>query len=141
MKPKYISKIGKSPSAVIKRRIQALVRQIAIIRDGGCILRDAGVGNCSTTLQGEHLITRQNSATFGDMRNIVCLCSTHHIFWKPQHSRRYWELIEERIGKKRWSWLKLAEADHSTHKPDWKIVEIVLQNEFEAIKKEIFFNV
>lgn len=132
LKRSYMRRLGVGTAAVAKRRIQALLRQIVIARDGGCILRIV-LGNCSGPLQAEHLISRTNSATFGDTRNIICLCQYHHIFWKPQHSRLYWELIEQHVGTVRWNWIKLAESDHSPHKVDWKITEIVLQKELQEI--------
>lgn len=123
---------GHSTAAQIKKRIQALLRDTVTIRDGGCIFRVV-LGNCSGPLQAEHLITRSNAATFADTRNIVCLCQYHHIFWKPQHSRLYWELIEQHVGAKLWNWLKLAEADHSPHKVDLKLSEIALTAELRGM--------
>jgi hypothetical protein len=120
---------GKSEVSDIKRNIQALLRERVIERDSGCVLRRF-MANCSGPLQAEHLLTRSNSATFADLRNVVCLCQYHHIFWKPQHTRLYWEYIEEIIGPERWKWLALAEADrHRPHKVDWKLAEIALKNE------------
>lgn len=132
MKKTFLKKIGTSESSKSKRRIQALLREIAIKRDGGCILRIV-LGGCNAVLQAEHLLTRSNTATFGDTRNIVCLCSYHHIFWKPKNSKQYWELIEQHIGPTRWAWLKLAEEDKSPHKVDLKLVEIALQRELEQL--------
>lgn len=122
---------GKSTTSELKRDIQALLRQIAINRDGDCVLR--GVGTCSGPLQAEHLVTRSNSATFADMRNIVCLCQYHHIFWKPQHSRLYWEYIEKILGSDRWNWVKRAEADQRAYKMDWKLVKIALEHDLKAL--------
>lgn len=135
MKKTPLRKVGKSTAAVMKRRIQALLRQIVIQRDGGCIFRIV-LGNCNETLQAEHLITRSNSSTFGDTRNIVCLCQYHHIFWKPQHSRLYWELIEKHLGPQRWAWVKLAEdLARYAHKVDWRLVELGLQQELRQYER------
>lgn len=78
--------VGQSDTAKTKERIQALLRQGVIARDGGCLLRD--VRRCNglpsvpgVVLQANHLITRANSATFGDMRLVVCLCKRCHS-WK-----------------------------------------------------------
>ena len=134
MKRTQLAKIGKHPVAQAMKRIQALLRQIVIIRDGGCVLRlYPETGACSGPLQAEHLNSRTHAHTFGDTRNIVCLCQRHHIFWKPQNSRRYWEIIQIIIGKTRWAWLKLAEADHSPHKVDWAAQEIALQYELSKL--------
>lgn len=79
----------------IKDRIQDLVRDIVIARDGGCIFRDApfevtqGSGppcggyakDGHLILQADHLITRANGATYSDTRLLVCVCRNHH-GWK-----------------------------------------------------------
>lgn len=118
---------GVSTTSELKRDIQAILRAIVIKRDGGCLLR--GRGNCTEILQAEHLITRSNSATFGDTRNIACLCTYHHLFFKKQHPMLYWKYIQEKIGPKRWAWLQLALEDRSPHKMDWKLVKIALTQE------------
>ncbi len=123
---------GQSDSAHLKRDIQALLRAIAIKRDGGCLLR--GKGNCTEVLQAEHLITRANPRTFADMRNIVCLCTYHHLFFKKQYSQLYWELIEQRIGPTRWAWYKLARDDLSYFKADWKLAKLALTEELKRTR-------
>jgi hypothetical protein len=50
-----------------KDNVQQLARQIVIIRDGGCILRNLLYRNfpqCGPVLQADHLVTRANSATY-----------------------------------------------------------------------------
>lgn len=123
--------VGKSTASEDKREIQALLRQLAIKRDGGCVF--AGFEKCSGPLQAEHLITRSNSATFGDMRNIICLCQYHHIFWKPTHSRLYWERVEKIIGAKRWAWVKRAEEDKRPYKMDWKLIKLALKSDLAKL--------
>lgn len=120
---------GVSDTSTLKREIQALLRQIVIRRDGGCLLR--GKGSCTEILQAEHLITRANSRTYADTRNAVCLCTYHHLFFKKQYSQIYWEWIEEKIGEKRWNWYKLARDDRSYFKPDWKLAHIALTEELK----------
>lgn len=127
--------IGIGSAATQKRRIQKLLREIVMVRDGGCIFRLV-LGNCSGPLQAEHLNSRVHAHTFGDTRNIVCLCQYHHIFWKPSNGRLYWELIEQHLGKKQWAWLKLAEANRAPHKMDWTLIELVLQNELKALQRK-----
>lgn len=127
-----LRKVGKSPTALIKKDIQALLRQIVILRDKGCVLNKY-LGNCNEVLQAEHLVTRSATNYFGDTRNVVCLCSYHHIFWKPQHSRLYWELIEKHLGKDKWAWFKRAEADNRPYKVDLKLVKLGLENELKKL--------
>jgi hypothetical protein len=129
---KRLPRLGKSTASASKRRIQALLRQIVIIRDGGCILRVV-LGKCSDVLQAEHLRNRQHSKTYGDLRNIVCLCQYHHIFWKKQNERLYWELIEQHLGKERWDWLKEQEKDHTPYKANWIGIEEGLKAELALL--------
>lgn len=128
---------SKTPSAQAKKRIQALIREIAIARDGGCILRNyPESGNCgyytaagNLVLQAEHLVSREHSVSYGDMRNIVCLCNNHHMYFKKKNGLLYWELVRKHIGADRWEWVKIVEADRkpypmSSH--DWLKVEVAL---------------
>lgn len=124
-----------------KDRIQALLRAIAIKRDGGCVLRNYRIAACGgytksgeLILQAEHLVTRANSISYADMRNIVCLCAYHHGRWKPQYSRLYWELIEKIIGPERWAWVKTVENDPTPYRfteYDWQKLEIALAEELK----------
>lgn len=130
--------ISDNPVAVIKKNIQARLRELAILRDGGCVLRHYDeAGNCGgyrndgeLILQAEHLVTRSNSISYGDMRNIVCLCKAHHMYFKQQHGRLYWELIERHVGPDRWAWIKRIEADKKPHRFtewDWAKIELGLK--------------
>lgn len=145
MKRTSLRKKGKSETAQCKDRIQALLRQLAIKRDGGCVLRNyPEAGACGgfrkdgePILQAEHLNTRERNISYGDMRNIVCLCKRHHGYWKPQYSRLYWELIEKIIGKKRWQWLKRVEADKKSYPMglyEWTKIEMGLTQDLKQWK-------
>ena len=134
---------GKGATSLIKDEIQGLLRKIAILRDGGCVLRDCpDTGKCfgwknngELVLQAEHLISRSHSNTYGDMRNIVCLCSGHHGTFKPNNSMRYWNAIERVIGPSRWTWVKRNEEDYArkqTYKMDWKMVKYSLEQELKT---------
>lgn len=132
---------GISTSSQLKRQIQAILREIAMVRDQGCVLREyPETGSCSGPYQAEHLVSRGKSATYSDMRNIVCLCQRHHIFWKPQNSRLYWEIIEGEIGPERWDFVKRAEMDKKPHKMDWKLELAALQQELKQIQERYQFN-
>jgi hypothetical protein len=133
-----------SPTATIKRNIQALLRELAIVRDGGCVLRhDPEAGQCGgyrqdgeLIYQAEHLVTRSNSVSYGDMRNIVFLCRHHHGHWKPENSIRYWRLIEHHIGPVRWAWAQRVLDDRAPHRfyvSDWKAIELALWAELKDI--------
>ena len=135
MKRTKLRLVGHSTTKEIKDEIQALLRQIVIIRDKGCWLKNyPEAGACggyrkdgTIILQAEHLHTRSNSASFADHRLVICICKRHHIYWKPQHSARYNELAELFIGKERTKlWKRVREAN-SPHKMDWKIEKLALE--------------
>jgi hypothetical protein len=117
-------------SSTLKKKIQAKLRQKAIERDGGCILRlYPETGHCGgysalgLILQAEHLVGRANSESYADMDNIVCICLNHHFFFKKRHGLVYWDVIKRHIGAKRWAKVKAWENDHSPHRfyiADWK---------------------
>ncbi len=135
---------SENPTAECKERIQALLRAIAIIRDGGCVLRFySQAGACggyrndgTLILQAEHLNTRERNISYGDMRNIVCLCQRHHGYFKPQHGALYWSLIRRHIGEQRWAWLERIIADNRTYHMglhEWVLVEIALRAELARL--------
>lgn len=134
--------VGKSDTATLKKEIQAVLREIVIKRDGGCILRDyPETGKCGgyrndgkLILQAEHLNSRSHTSTFADPRNVVCLCQRHHIYWKPQNSKRYWEIVEEQIGATRWEWLQRAMQDRRAYKVDLKLELLALKQELKKLK-------
>lgn len=145
MKKSPLRKQSKSETSKCKVRIQALLREIAIKRDGGCVLRYfPTTGPCGgfrkdgeLILQAEHLNTRERNISYGDMRNIVCLCQRHHGYFKPQYSRLYWEIIEKVIGPERWEWLKKVEADRKSYPMgiyEWSKIEMALRQELKACK-------
>lgn len=83
------------------------------------------------------MVTRSNSVSYGDLRNIVCLCQRHHGFFKPQHGRLYWELIERHIGPERWAWIKRVEADLRPYRfflSDWLKIEAALKSDVVALR-------
>lgn len=134
---------GISDSAALKREIQALLREIVILRDGGCWLRHyPEAGACGgyrkdgqLILQAEHLHTRARAASFSDSRLVVCICKRHHIFWKPQHSAVYNELAEAFIGPERTKLWRAVREDHRPHKVDLKLEKLALEQELKALKQ------
>ncbi len=137
MKRTKIRLVGHSSTAEIKRDIQATIRQLGLLRDGGCVLRNypAEAGGCGgfrndggMIYQAEHLVTRSNSASFGDMRNIIILCRNHHMYFKPQHSSLYWDIVRKHIGEERWKWfIKMRDDTTPMRSTDWKLVKLVLE--------------
>ncbi len=135
MKRSPLNKFGKSDTAKIKREIQALVRAIVIKRDGGCFLRKkrhCGGEIGQAVLQADHLVTRANSATYGDTRLIVCLCRSCHGGFKQWHKPQYDALVRSMLDSNRLALWDLAEADRfRPQKMDWKLVKLALTQELE----------
>jgi hypothetical protein len=136
---------GVSDTAELKDEIQELVRDIVIIRDGGCVLYPGH--NCSgfrkdgaLILQADHLITRANSATYADTRLIVCVCKGAH-GWKKWHEREYNALLKEHIlPADRVALWERCERDSwkpvRTGAYGWKTAIVALKQELTQCKKK-----
>lgn len=143
MKRTKIRVAGKSTTAELKAEIQALLRQIVIKRDGGCILRK--IRNCggdigSAVLQADHLITRSNSATYADSRLVVCVCRRCH-GWKSlgsnQRKAQYDALVKTLLPK--WTVELWESCEKDSWNPrrttafDWKLAKLVLEAELRKM--------
>lgn len=141
LKRSPLRKVGTSDTAKTKVRIQALVREIVILRDKGCILRfkrPCGGEVGKAVLQADHLVTRANSATYGDTRLIVCLCRPCHGGFKQWHKPEYDALVRTILSKERVALWDLAQADiHRPQKMDWLLVEIALKSELLSLQQEL----
>src|SRR3990167_10149519 len=124
MKRSYLSRIGKSDTAKAKKEIQALVRDIVIIRDGGCLLRNIkGIAPCNgyagddnhLVLQADHLVTRGKNVGYATTDLIICLCKGHHTAKTFTEKERYEDIIRGLIGKRRERLWNLAKADQKAH--------------------------
>lgn len=137
---KPIPKQGKSNLSKIKRQIQAKLREKAIERDETCtigkypsflpqnwLLCGSYRSDGELVVQAEHLVSRGNSASYGDMDNIVLLCKNHHIFFKKHHPALYWEIIRKHIGEERWAKVQKWEAE------SWKPVKVNFSQALEAL--------
>lgn len=149
MKRGKLRLVGHSPTADIKRDIQATLREIVLKRDGGCFLRhyrdritpqyrecggwrkDGGL-----VLQAEHLHSRSNANSFSDSRLVVCCCQRHHIFYKPQYSAEYNELARKFIGPKRATLWDRVSEDRTPHKVDLKLELLALKSELQKLKND-----
>lgn len=135
--------VGQSDRTDVLANIQTLLRQLAIRRDKGCVLRHySEAGACGgyrkdgeLILQAEHLNSRKHAVSYADMRNIVCLCRHHHGHFKPEEPLLYWDLIRHHIGEGRWAWLQRVIADQRAYRfylADWKAIEAALREELRA---------
>lgn len=140
---------GTSETSVLKEQIQKLVREVVMLRDGGCVFRHEKGHICTgfakdghLILQADHLISRSNSATFADTRLIVCVCKGIH-GWKSvgsnlrksQYDERIKKLLPketvelwDRCEKDSWRAVKMGAYD-------WKLEIANLQCELKDLKK------
>ncbi len=138
---------GVSTTTERKDEVQALLRQIVIIRDGGCFLRNytkeitpqyqfcGGYTKLGKLiLQAEHLHTRSNASSFADSRLVVCCCQRHHIYYKAQHSDEYNLLAKRFIGKERTALWERVKSDHRPHKQDLKLDLLALKQELSTLQ-------
>src|SRR3990167_8904588 len=133
-----------SPVSQAKKRIQALVRDIVIKRDGGCILRGRkDIAPCNgyradgeLILQADHLITRGKNIGFAETRLIVCLCKGHHTAKTFKCKEEYEEIIAELIGPERKELWYKVKKDHKPYHmvlSDWWKVIVALKQEHEQL--------
>ncbi len=150
-----LKKQSKSPVAQAKRRIQELLRKIAIVRDGGCWVAHHPklmdyLGPCGDyrqdgelILQYDHLFGRSHNISFADSRLGVCACSHHHYFHDTSYNQKlkdlYNEGVRDFIGPERCALLDSVKANTETHTmylTDWVREEEKLKAEFESLKNE-----
>ena len=137
---------GISDTATIKQDIQDALRAHVIKRDKGCILRNIyGIPKCNgyrtdgeLILQADHLVTRSNSATYGDTRLVVCVCKGHH-GWKKWHEKEYDAVVKTILSKERVELWERALQDswrpHPKRTSDWKLEIVALKQEYLLITR------
>jgi hypothetical protein len=140
-----LAKQGKSEVALIKKEIQALLRELVMRRDKGCILRDVRcsheIGDAGIVFQAEHLIERSNSATYADPRLIVCVCKNCHGWkhFKKSNHDEYDRLVKERIEPERVALWEACEKNLHAHRPhrmtlwDWKKEAAYLRTKIKVL--------
>lgn len=138
---------GVSTTAELKEEIQGLVREIVMLRDKGCILKNVRCGNeigmPGIVWQADHLISRSNSATFADTRLIVCICKNCH-GWKSVGSNlrkvEYDELVKKILSKERLALWNRCEVDswrvNKKGAYDWGLEIVSLKNQLNKLKNE-----
>ena len=139
MKRTKLRKNSKSPIAQIKKEVQALLRELAIKRDGGCVMRHyPETGECGgrkkngdLILQFDHLSSRIRNTSW-DIVLGVCVCLRHHFYYKKQYPFEYERCAIDNIGTKRAELLYRVREDTRPYKmglSDWTLISIALQKE------------
>lgn len=142
-----LKKKSTSDTATTKDNIQALLREIVMLRDGGCILRDVRCGNslmyaaAGVVFQADHLIERSNSATYADPRLVVCVCKNCHGWkhFKKSNHDQYNAIIKDIIEPERVALWEACEKDswkpHRTSAHDWLKEEAYLKTKLAAMQR------
>lgn len=134
-----------SDTNVIKDAIQAKVREIVMLRDGGCIARNEPWHTCNgyandghLILQADHLITRANSATYAFTPLLVCVCKGLH-GWKRWNEAEYNRRIRALLSPERVALWDRANAARyqATRKftSDWRLELAALEQELAQLRR------
>lgn len=143
MRRSYLKRQGTSETAILKREIQRLLREIGLIRDKGCVFREySQSGACGgyrndgeLILQFDHLHSRVHAISFADTRLGVIACFRHHFHWKKQYPAEYEKLVRHIIGKERCKLLDMVREDRRPHRQDLKLELLALEMELERCNK------
>lgn len=135
------ARVGRETTKELKTQIQAKLRAIRLILDGGCILRNyPETGACGgyradgeLICQFDHLNSRTHSISFADERLGVILCKRHHIFWKKQYPAQFEKIVRKIIGRERCKLLDRVRADYRPYKVDFKLETIRLDQLYQSL--------
>jgi len=134
MKKTKLRQTGKSPIAIIKKRIQEILRGIVIIRDKNCVYgQHPEATPCDpSVMQCDHLESRARTSTYADSDACVLVCKKHH-GWKSfaqGNKEVYDRRVREVIGEERWNRIKEKgkKVVHRVEK-EWLEIEIALVDE------------
>src|SRR3990167_2884907 len=138
---KQLNKQSKSPQALLKRQIQALLREIVIKRDLTCVFQNyPESGKCGgyrkdgeLILQYDHLHSRIHALSFSDSRLGICVCLRHHFYYKKQYPAEYEKIAIEVIGKDRAELLYKVRADKKPYKINWQLEYAGLPQELNML--------
>lgn len=144
MRRSAIRVAGHSTVSDLKEEIQALLREICLLRDGKCVLYGIKcgheVGMEGMVWQAEHLIERSNSATYADSRLVVLVERSCH-FWKhlkKSNHDQYDEWAKSKMPPERVKlWERCARdawMPKRTGESDWRLAIVVLKQELAALK-------
>ena len=139
---KPLNQHAKTDTEECKVRIQAILRDIVIIRDKHCVYgtHPEATPCDETVMQCDHLVSRARPHLYHDTENVVLVCKKHH-GWKSAFGNANKEIydrrIQEVISKERWAALKdkekLSPAPYSIK--EWLEIEVKLVDELEKLLK------
>ena len=119
-----------------KDRILKLLTAIVRVRDKSCIFaRYPETGQCSGFTAADHIISRVKSISYAETRNVIEVCTRHHIYWKPQNPLKYTEIVRLYIGENTWKWIERVSRDNKSYSfgiYEWGKCEMALKKELET---------
>lgn len=115
-------------------KIYALLREAALLRDGGSCLRC----HKTTSLQLSHIYPkgRYKKLEF-DLDNVKVLCSGCHLFWWHKNPVEAHEWLEKTIDSTRLNKLCLRSQYVDKQPLDSKMICLFLQQEIKSLSKDI----
>lgn len=121
-----------------KDRIQKLLTKIVRLRDEGCIFKDYDTGwKCGGYTAADHIISRMFSETYADLDNVVCVCTSHHIRWKPANPTLYTKYLNDYLGE---GWITELEEKRKKSRTwtldMWLEKEQKLKDELETLERQ-----
>ena len=92
---KPLNKVRKTSKSALKRKADKLFSEL-IRQKGFCILKGIDSVSCNGNMQCAHIIGRANHALRWDLKNALCLCAGHHIYY-TSHPWEWQELIRTKF--------------------------------------------
>lgn len=140
LKRTKLRRIGTSETALSKKEIQRLLREIVIKRDKVCQRCGIPYGTEGVVFQCDHLMSRSHSANFSDSRLVVLVCKPCHA-WKSLGSnlrkKEYDDLMRAKLPKERVAlWDRCEEERWKSCKKDWALEIVALIKELSLYSKK-----
>lgn len=110
-----------------KKRIQALLCRFVRAKYGLCLLRR--YSECAGVLQADHIVGRTASRTYWLPENVVCLCWSHHFYWKKSNPGYWADEVKTLITMAAWNMIhNLGRILRTYRLADWQAREVWLKD-------------
>ena len=108
---KAIKRNPKSPRHKAKEIAFDALRDFVLVRDGGCVLCGARLGDWRNgrriIFQCSHFFSRAKESTAWDTRNAYCQCKSCHMSFHKVNSKPYNDFIRSKLGQEQLDALEL----------------------------------
>lgn len=103
--PKPKKKISKK---YLRKKADTLI-SLYVRSIGYCQLKGKDTIHCSNQLQDMHILTRGNTPLRYDLKNHLCGCSGHHVYYT--NNPKKWQELMENWYTERWAYILAHEND------------------------------